>query len=471
MSLHAVPNPGSFRDPTSRVFELDGAIGRGLDKASIENFEALAKAPFYRAAEAAGQVVRTKVADPKVTQHLTSLGWGGALEHERLPLISYPYEWTFSMLKEAALLHLDLLDAAYKDGWTIKDSTPYNVQFVGSRPVFIDTPSFIPRTPGDYWTGYRQFCMLFLYPLMLKAHLGIDFQPLLRSRLDGLTPAEFARYFGGMRRLKKGVLSHVILPASMEAAVERRERDNVPAKSRPAIRQSDAMVLGLIASMRRIIEGLKSPIRHTDWSEYANRHSYEAAELDEKVEFVKKAVQTRDWNIAWDLGSNTGNFSRICATRARYTVAADGDYDAVEKLFLAERANGGENILPLVLDLANISPSQGWAGAERSSFDKRNRPDLVITLALIHHIALSANIPIPMFLDWLRSLDAHLVIEFVDRNDEMVEKLLKNKTERYEAYNLATFEGELAKRFQILDQQPLKDGRRRIYFCAPERAR
>ncbi|HEX5776272.1 MAG TPA: hypothetical protein VFX95_06295 [Caulobacteraceae bacterium] len=467
MPSGAAPNPGSFRDPTSRVFELDGAIVRGLDRAAADNFEALAQAPFYRQAEAAGSVVGARLAGAKVARQLAGMGWVGALEHERVPLISYPYEWTFSMLKAAALLHLELLAAAYHDGWTIKDSTPYNVQFVGSRPVFIDTPSFTPREPGDYWTGYRQFCMLFLYPLMLKAHLGIDFQPLLRAKLDGLTPVEFARYFSGLRRLKKGVPSHVVLPASLEAAVERRERDNVPAKARPAIRQSEAMVLGLIDGMRRLVEGLNSPIRHTDWSEYANRHSYEQAAFDEKVAFVKAAAASRDWNIAWDLGGNTGSFSRICADHARYVITADGDHDAVEKLFLSERAKGGETILPLVLDLANISPAQGWAGAERAAFDGRNRPDLVIALALIHHMALSANIPIPMFLDWLRSLDAHLVIEFVDRDDEMVEKLLKNKRERYDAYNLAAFESELGRRFEVIDRKPLKGGRRHIYFCAP----
>jgi hypothetical protein len=227
------------------------------------------------------------------------------------------------------------------------------------------------------------------------------------------------------------------------------------------------MVLGLVDSMRRTVGALKSPVGRTGWSEYAERNSYGESWHLEKVEFVRRAVHTREWSTAWDLGANTGTFSQICAERAAFTIAADGDHDAVEKLYLAEKQHQGQKILPLVEDLANPSPAQGWAGAERAAFDQRNRPELVIVLALVHHIALSANVPIPMFLDWLRSLNASLVIEFVDRDDEMVEKLLQHKRERHEDYNLAAFETELARRFEVLDQRPLKDGKRRIYFCAP----
>jgi SAM-dependent methyltransferase len=253
----------------------------------------------------------------------------------------------------------------------------------------------------------------------------------------------------------------------MERRVEEKEKDRAPVKRRAGMKQSDAMVLGLVQSMRRLVAKLKVPVRHTEWSEYSKTHSYDRQAFDEKVQFVTRALETGRWNIAWDIGSNTGTFSQICAKYADKVIAVDGDHDAVEKLYLAERERGGTQILPLFMNLANISPSQGWGGKERTAFDQRNRPGFVICLALIHHMCLSANVPIPLFLDWLRSLEAKLVIEFVDRNDEMVQKLLANKKENYADYNRERFEQELRRRFRILASQDLKNGSRKIFFCEP----
>ena len=189
------PLAGSFRDPAARVY-LDGdAILRGVDAVTLANFRALSQLDFFRQEAGRARIVGTRALDEDDPRSIAikAQGWAGALEHDRVPFLSYPYEWTFSMLKDAALLHLDLLEESLKAGWVIKDSTPYNIQFMGSAPAFIDIPSFVRRPPGDYWRGYRQFCMLFLYPLLLTAHRGIPFQGLLRASLDGLSPARLRR--------------------------------------------------------------------------------------------------------------------------------------------------------------------------------------------------------------------------------------------------------------------------------------
>ncbi len=466
----ALPINGSFRDPANRVYEHEGRILRGVTSAALENFKALEQSSFFKDYVARGLIVRTTLADlgDEAAKGILAQGWAGVLAHERVPLISYPYEWTFSMLKDAALLQLDLLESGLKEGWTIKDSTPFNIQFVGAKPVFIDIPSFEPREQGEHWAAYRQFCMLFLYPLMLKAHLGLDFQPVLRSNLDGISPGEAARYFKGLKRFKKGVTSHISIPAMIEGRVENSEKDRAPAKKRDSLKQSDAMVLGLVQSMKRLVQSLESPIRHTEWSEYANTHSYEQQAFEAKLAFVRNAAKTGHWGVAWDIGGNTGTFSKICAEYSDRVITVDGDHDAVEKLYLSEKGNDAGKILPLYMNLANPSPNQGWAGTERLGFTDRNSPDFVVCLALIHHISLSANVPIPLFLEWLRSLNAKLVIEFVDRPDEMVQKLLLNKKEKYPDYNKDVFERELNARFKILDSQDLKGGHRKIYFCEPK---
>ena len=456
---------GSFRDPAAGVYAHGERILRGVDAATLASFGALGATRFFAEAMRAGRLVGSRIVgsgDPDAAA-IAGEGWVGVLEHDRVPLISYPYEWTFSMLKDAALLHLELLEAALAEGWTIKDSTPYNVQFVGATPVFFGVPSFVPRPAGDYWRGYRQFCMAFPYPLLLAAHKGIAFQGLLRSSLDGIEPVEAARHFTGLDVMRKGVLAHVRFPAKLERMAARRG-SGAAANPKP---QSDAMVVGLVQSMRRLVASLTTDASTSAWSDYTTTHSYDAASLEEKKAFVAEAAAREAPRIAWDLGANTGVFSELLAQSASHVVSVDSDHESVERLYLRLRNRGERKVLPLVMNLANPSPAQGWAGIERAAFDRRNAPDLIVALALIHHVCLAHNVPIPAFLDWLAATGARLVIEFVDRDDSMAREMLSRKTEKHEDYNLQAFERELGRRYEILGSATLKQGARRIYHCAP----
>ena len=462
---------GSFRDPAAWVYADGDRILRGVDSVTLANFQALTKSRFFRDAVEQRRIVGSRVLDEADPGAVTILadGWTGVLEHERVPLLSYPYEWTFSMLKDAALLHLELLEKALGEGWGIKDSTPYNVQFIGSAPIFIDVPSFTPRPAGDYWRGYRQFCMSFLFPLMLTAYRRIPFQALLRSSLDGIPPVEAARFFTGRDRLRKGVLSHVHFPAVLErrlAAQRARGSVTKQSKARP---QSDAMVFGLVQSMRRLVRALPAVSDSSPWSDYVTTHSYNRASFDEKKAFVAEVASQERFSIVWDLGSNTGTFSELLAEFADHVVSLDSDHECVERLYLRLRDRGDIKILPLTMNVANPSPNQGWAHAERLSFDSRNKPDLILALALIHHICLSSNIPISAFLDWLAGIGSRLIIEFVDRNDVMVKEMLSRKSEAHEDYNLQRFEKELERRYDVIRSAALKDGERKIYYCVPRR--
>lgn len=465
------PIAGSFRDPAARVYADADRILRGIDTTTLANFRALTETRFFSEAVRRGQIVGTRILDASDAGAAAILAqnWAGVLEHERVPLLSYPYEWTFSMLKDAALLHLDLLESALHEGWIVKDSTPYNIQFIGSTPVFIDVPSFIPRPAGDYWRGYRQFCMSFLYPLMLTAYRDIPFQPLLRSSLDGLSPLEASRFFAGFQRFRKGVLSHIVLPATLERRITAQQASGTQTNQGKTKPQSDAMVIGLVQSMRRIVRAFSSAAEASPWSDYTTTHSYDPSSLDEKKAFVAETASRQPFRIAWDLGSNTGTFSELLAKTAEHVVSVDSDHECVERLYLRLHDRGDRKILPLFMNLANPSPNQGWAGTERLSFDNRNKPDLILGLALIHHICLSSNVPIPDFLDWLAATEAKLIIEFVDRDDRMVREMLSRKSETHEAYNLQCFERELERRYEVIRSMPLKNGARKIYECVPHR--
>ena len=460
----------------SRVYEVEAGneggparILRGLNQEALEIYQSLADSDFYQSALARGEIVGTRLlpADDEAVSTLGTEGWAGVLEHEAIPFVTYPYEWTFSMLKDAALLQLKLIERGLENGWTMKDASPYNIQWIGARPVFIDVGSFIPWAEGEPWVGYRQFCSMFLTPLLIRAHLGIEHLALLRSFLDGIPPTEAARYFRGLSKFKKGVLSHVIFPAKVENSISKRERDDAPAQQRTAGKQSKAMVIGLVQSLSRLVKKLGIDIEHTDWSRYDKTHSYEDQDFETKKAFVGKHAAESGREYIWDIGCNTGTFSRICSEHCKHVIAVDGDHNAVEQLYLAEKRNPSSNILPLVMNLGNVSPAQGWMGQERQSFDHRKQPDLILCLALIHHIRLSANIPNALFLQWLRGFDSDVILEFVNREDEMVIKLLTNKKEQYEDYNLDQFLREAEALFTVHDRAPLKGGKREIFYLKP----
>lgn len=467
----AILDEGSFRDPSGQVYHAKGRVFRGIDTRSAANFKELSKQRFFDSFVQDGLVIGTSektMLEGPMDSSFGQKSWAMYLEHDVVPFVTYPYEWSFSMLRDAARLHLSLLEDCHENGWTMKDATPYNIQWIGAKPVFIDVPSFEPWEKGEHWGAYRQFCALFLTPLMIKAYLGLDHTRHLRSNLDGISAPEALKMFRGLSRFRRGVLSHIVLPALVERSIAKRERDDAPAKERTATKQSATMILGLLQSLTRLVNNLKSEVRHTDWSKYDKTHSYDDREFQQKLDFVNRSISTKQWNMVWDIGCNTGTFSRACAPYADQVISLDGDHDAVEQLYLAEREKARSNILPLVMDLSNVSPAQGWAGRERKALDQRGKPDLVVCLALIHHIRMSSNIPNALFLDWLRSLDCSVIIEFVDRHDEMVIKLLTNKKEKYEDYSRQQFEQEMGERFVITDSSELKGGKRVIYGLHPK---
>ena len=452
------PEPGSYRDRNGSVFYRDGRVFRRLSTRAQENWNLLRDTPFFEACRADGRIVDTWDADP-------SQGGPeqGVVEHARVPFVSYPYEWPFGMLKDAALLHLGLMRQALGADMILKDSSAYNIQWFGTRPALIDIPSFEPLKPGEPWVGYRQFCELFLYPLMLQAYKGVDFRPWLRGRIDGIQADEMHKLMSARDLLRPGVLLHV----AAQSALQKRSAGAGNVRGMLAEAGFDkSMILRNVEKLEGLVGKLETPRIRTEWSDYDRTHSYEEAEFNRKVEFVRMAAGHRRWTLAWDLGCNTGTFSRIVADHADHVVAMDGDWMAVEHLYRREKAAGDrKSILPLVVNLADPSPNQGWLGSERKGLAERGRPELTLCLALVHHIVISANIPLGDFIRWLAGLGTSLVIEFVGRDDEMVQALLAHREDQYDDYHPETFRTLLEAHFDIRDHRDLKGGKRRIYFA------
>jgi ribosomal protein L11 methylase PrmA len=441
-----------------------------LSAAAAADFESLERTRFYRQFQDQGRLVETRRLDEQAARPLLpALGggpWQALLEHRRVAVVSYPYEWSFSMLREAALLTLDLQLAALNEGLTLKDASAYNVQFEGVRPVFIDLGSFARLEPGAPWAGYLQFCQHFLYPLLLQAHKGIDFQPFLRGRLDGILPETMAPLFRGFERLRAGVLTHVWLQARL-----RKSAQDAGAGLRSELRRagfSPELVIANVRGLRRLVERLEWRPSASAWVDYAATHSYSAGDHAQKRAFVERVAAARRWGTVWDLGSNTGTFSRLVAPHAEVVLALDADHATVDRLARELRGESSPPpVLPLVQDLADPSPGLGWRGRERGRLEDRARPDLILGLALIHHLALSANLPLAEVLDEFAALGCEAVLEWVDRADPMVERLLRHKSERHEDYDLSRFEAEIVARFAVRSRAELPSGGRILYHLAP----
>jgi hypothetical protein len=464
------PDPGSFRDPTGQVAISAGRILRLLSARGAADARTALAAPSVASATERGDVIAsawTTLPDASTTL-ADGAAVGEVLEHPRLPFIAYPYEWTFAMLQDAALLTLRLLRETAADGLSLKDATPYNVQFRGSRPVFIDVGSFEPAAASDPWFGRQQFLQMFLYPLMLQAYAGAAFQPWLRGSLEGITAPELDGVLGGprLRHRRRGRLVHV--KANAAAARRLRTRtEGVEAETRRS-GLSRELLLTQWKALERLVGGLEWQEARSVWSDYGARGHYADAELAAKERFVAGVAATRHRELVYDLGANDGRFSRIALEHAAYVVAADADRLVVDRLYRELRAQGEERIQPLTIDLADPSPGLGWAGAERPSFADRARPELVLYLAVVHHLAIGRNVPVALQLDQLARLGGEVVFEFPTESDPKVQELLLAKRSGiFDGYRLEHVDRDVAERFDVRQREVLEGGTRVLYHLAP----
>jgi len=389
--------------------------------------------------------------------------WTGWLRHERVELISYPFEWSFSMLRDAAILQLDVIEAAIEEDMILEDGSPYNVQFRGTTPVFIDIGSFQRLAAGEPWAGYRQFCQLCLFPLMLEAYKGVSFRPWLRGSLEGIEAETMRRLMSNRDLLRRGVFLHVLLQAKLQSRMAATDRSIKQDLRRAGFHKT--LILANVRRLRRLIRRLSPPAEASAWSDYEQTHGYSREDRAIKEDFVRRASAVQTWNMVWDLGCNTGTFARIAAEHAHYTLATDADPVVIDLLYQRLRDQQDGSILPLVVNWADSTSGIGWRGKERQSLTDRGRPDLTLCLGFLHHLVIGAHVPLTDFLDWLAELDTDLVIEFIDKRDPAVARMLRDRPDIYDDYQPAVFETRLRAAFDIVDRKALPMGTRTLYFA------
>lgn len=446
-------HPASFRDPSGFIFEVDGILYRHVAPVARESYDALMQSGLYETLLGEGLLVaHEELSDPS-----DSPGAYKLLRPQRLPFVSYPYEWCFGQLRDAALTTLRVQSLALEHGLGLRDATAYNVQFRGAAPLLIDTLSFEPYVEGAPWIAYRQFCQHFLAPLALMSHRDVRYAELLRSHLDGL-PLDFASAaLPRWTRLSPSLAPHVHLHA-------RYQRAHAGGGTARSVQVSRRGLEGILASLGSAVRGLRwEPRASSEWGDYYAETNYSAQAMQQKREIVEEWSGSIDARLAFDLGANTGEFSRCLSARGIYTVAFDVDPLAVERNYRRARDERDASLLPLRMDLTNPSPGLGWAHRERDALATRGPADALLALALVHHLALSNNLPLGMIAEEFARLGRELLIEFVPKQDSQVERLLATREDVFPDYHREGFEAAFSERWQIVERRELVDSVRTLY--------
>lgn len=447
----------SFRDPGGFVFEAGGRIYRQVNRVFAGQFDGFIASGLHERLVRDGLIIAHRDCPPgSVISPAPELAHR-IIEPERVPFISYPYEWSFSQLKDAALATLTIQSIALEHGYSLRDASAYNIQFHRGRPVLIDTLSFEPYREGEPWVAYRQFCQHFLGPLALVAHTDVRLATLGRNYIDG-TPLDLcSRLLPGRTRLSPGLLMHVHL----HARAQRKYAGETKVRARTVSRMA---IKGLVDNLGSTVRGLSWKPAGTEWGDYYEATNYTDAAMREKAAIVGGFIEKASPASVWDLGGNTGVFSRLASSRGIQTMCFDIDPAAVEKNYIEMKRRSETHILPLVMDLTNPSPALGWDHDERSSLADRGPVDLVLALALIHHLAISNNVPLARIAKFFARLGRALVIEFVPKGDSQVNRLLATREDVFPDYEPASFERAFSQYFEIVESRGVQDSQRTVYL-------
>lgn len=456
-----VADPASFRDPSGFIFrDTQGRLCRQVNPSYLPHYRQLMDSGLYQELVEAGLMVEHS---PATTQTDASPDGAIRILPREIPFISYPYEWSFGMLKAAALLTLQIQLRAMKRGMSLKDASAYNVQFDGTRAVFIDTLSFEPLKDGAPWVAYGQFCRHFLAPLALMSRTDIRLERLLGDFLDGIPLDLAVRLLPFRTRFEPGLLMHLRLHSR---AVTRHQPTDQPQAAKAAPTMSPKALERLLIHLEETTRRQSWTLPRTEWINYYQDHSYTAAMQDAKVRLVKDFLQRLKPATVWDLGANTGLFSRIALESGARVVAIDADAACVERIYLDAAARGETKLLPLWIDLANPSTGRGWAHRERRSMTERGPADAIMALALIHHLAVSNNVPFALIAEWFAALGRNAVVEYVPKSDSQAQRLLQSREDVFADYTQQAFETALGRHFIIAEKQPVPDSGRTLYLLA-----
>jgi len=453
MKISKIEN-SSFRDRSGFLFYYENEIYRIINFSYKKQYEKFMNSELYQKLEEKNLIITHS----EIENLDIDCDYYKIIKPEKIPFISYPYEWSFSQLKDAALLTLRIQKAAMKYGMTLKDGSAFNIQFHNGHPIFIDTLSFEIYEEGQIWKPYKQFCQHFLAPLALISKKDVRLNLLSKIFIDGIPIDLAAKLLPKTTFGNFGLMAHIHAHAKSQKHYEDKD---AKIKQKTLSKRSFE---GLIESLKSSIEKMTWNEDNTEWGDYYSDTNYTEKSFEEKKQFISLAIDQVKPKLVWDMGANTGVFSRLASTKGINTISYDIDPLAVEKNYLLSSQNSEQNILPLILDLTNPSSGIGWNHNERMSIIQRGPADMVFALALVHHLAISNNVPLNKLAEFFSQISKFLIIEFVPKSDSQVKRLLLTRDDIFENYDEKNFEIEFSKFFKIINSKKILDSERTIYI-------
>jgi hypothetical protein len=447
-------HPSSFRDPSGYIFEKDGTIYRQVNISFKEHFDHFINSGCYHYLSEKGLLIPHE----QIGQNITGdPDYYTTLKLEKVSFISYSYEWSFDMMKDAALLTLNLVKKALDYGMILKDATPFNIQWHQGRLIFIDTLSF-EKYEEVPWVAYRQFCENFLGPLLIMHYSKMPLHQLQLAWPDGIPLAIIKSLLPKRSRFSLHTYLHIHLHAKISF--------NSKGNNKPVQHFSKQKLTNLLSSLETLISKLKLREQKSTWLAYYEEASQRNNYLDEKKKIIGKWLDNLKTvvNSAADIGANEGEFSELLAEKNIPSLAADFDPFCINRLYLAIKKTGEKNIQPMIFDFATPAPAIGVNNEERNSFLGRANVDIVLALSLIHHLVIGKSIPFRSVADFFHRITKYLIIEFVPLHDEKVQFMLKQKSVSFTAYDEEHFESSFTRRFNIVEKENIPDTNRTLYL-------
>lgn len=445
----------SFRDDAGFVFYQNNDAFRYISPLYYNYYNKLKTSRLYDELVSKGYLVPSE----EVEEIATESGLSLIIKPKQIPFISYPYEWSFSQLKDAAILTLSIQKIALKYGMELKDASAYNIQFIGSKPIFIDTLSFEPKNQNILWKAYKQYCQHFLGPLTILAYSDPRLKSLMLSNLDGIPLDMVKRLIPKRSLLSPSRFLHIWAHESFQNKAYLLKPQKINKKDRDLTKSALALVESLYCGIKR----LKRKQENSVWKNYYRGDSYQKVSFSEKNKIIKSWVNELKPPVLWDLGSNDGHFTEAISTFCKYCVAFDFDLTCIENMYTRLRKSKNESILPLHADLVNPSPGIGWANKERKCLFERGRCDVALALALIHHLLVTASIPLHNIVSFFKNICKHLIIEFVPPKDPKFQQICETNPKDYSFFTEDYFLKKFSMQFDLVKKTNIPSSSRILF--------
>ena len=444
---NSIPEFSSFKDPDSQVFIKDGKIYRRINKSYLSDYEKLMNSGLYTRLQELSLLISHSEIE-RTDDYII-------IEPKKV-FISYPWEWCFSQIKDAALKTLEIQKIALEYDMTLKDANYFNIQFADNKPVLIDTASFESYKEGEPWCAYRQFCENFLTVLTLMSMTDLRLKNLILSNIEGIPLDLASKLLPFKSRFNLGILMHI----HMHSKVKNKYAGN---KKKVTGSISKEQLKIFIDNLYNTVVNINLPKQETEWGNYYSFTNYTEKGFNEKKTIIKEWYDEIEPESVIDFGANTGVFSRLFTESRVYSL--DIDEHAVEYNYNMAKQSQEVNIVPLVFDILNPSPAVGCNNSERTDLITRTgEVSLISALALVHHLRITGNIPFKKQAEYFKNFGEYLIVEYVDKSDSQVERMLVNRKDVYEDYSVEGFETSFSFWYDIINKQSIPGSNRNLYL-------